>query len=121
MAVGTLANYQPNDRSADFLTYNYGRNLLGPLPPVCALPRGKTQSGLSSLYLQSVEGLRTDVSLYDAFGDTAIALKSFAGFRDVGQQPKIKQICGSHDACFFGFTPDRRFGPMQRMQVGRGS
>ncbi|MBN2208103.1 MAG: tetratricopeptide repeat protein [Candidatus Coatesbacteria bacterium] len=108
--AGTLANYQPNDRSADFLAYNYGRNLIGPLPPGAALFAKGDNQIFSLLYLQSVEGLRPDVSLYDAFGDTAIALKSFTGFRDVGQQPKIEQICGANDACFFGFTPDEELG-----------
>ena len=108
--AGTLANYQPNDRSADFLTYDYGRNLLAPLPRGAALFAKGDNQIFSLLYLQSVEGLRPDVSLYDAYGDTAIALRSFAGFRDAGQQPKIEQICGAHDACFFGFTPDQELG-----------
>lgn len=108
--VGILANYYPNDRSEDYLAYNYARNLLTPLPRGAALFAKGDNQIFSLLFLQSVERCRPDVSLYDAYGDIGIALRSFAGFRRGDQQPKIEQVCGSHDACFFGFTPDEQLG-----------
>ena len=109
-AVGVLSNYYPNDRSKDLLAHNYARNLLAPMPHGAALFAKGDNQIFSLLYVQSVEGCRPDISLHNAYGDIAIPLSSFAGFRRGAQQPKIEQVCRSHDACFFGFTPDQELG-----------
>ncbi len=109
--AGILANYHPNDHSEDLLEYQYVRNLLSPLPKHAALFAKGDNQIFGLLYLQSVEGVRPDVSLYDAYGEIAVPLKSFAGFRTAESLPRIKEVCQSFRTCFFGFTPQEELGP----------
>jgi len=108
--AGILANYHPNDRSEDLLEYQYVRNLLSPLPKDAALFAKGDNQIFGLLYLQSVEGVRPDVSLYDAYGEIAVPLKSFAGFRSIKGLPRMREVCQSSRTCFFGFTPGEELG-----------
>jgi len=107
---GIFANYHANDRSEDLLEYQYARNLLSPLPHHAALFAKGDNQIFGLLYLQSVEGVRPDVSLYDAYGEIAVPLKSFAGFRTAEGLPRIEEVCRSFRTCIFGFAPDDELG-----------
>lgn len=110
LALSIAGNYYPNDRSSDRIAYHYADNLLGPVPEGSAiLVKGDNQI-FTSLYLHAVEGFRPDLSLYDAYGDLALDLRSFAGFRDAERSLPAAQVCEVHPACFLGTAPDRYYG-----------
>ncbi|MBN1591870.1 MAG: tetratricopeptide repeat protein [Candidatus Coatesbacteria bacterium] len=119
--VAIISNYHPNDRSEDYLTYDYGSNLLSHLPVNSALFAKGDNQIFSLLYLQAIEGHRADVALFDAYGDLAVPLRSFAGFRFGELQPKIEFVCRDFDACFFGFTPDSQLGSLAKDAVPFGA
>lgn len=59
-----VAHWQANDLHASWACYDYGRNLLASAPPHAILAdTGEDTSQFAMMYLQTVEGLRPDVTL----------------------------------------------------------
>jgi len=67
-----LSNYRENDRSQYYFAYDYGMNILKTMEPnAIFIPSGDFEL-FSVTYLKVVEGIRSDVSVYDEYGCVAL-------------------------------------------------
>ena len=119
LALGILGNWHMNDRSRDRIAYLFARNLLLPLQPGSALLVEGDNQAFTTMYLQSVEGVRPDLSTYFVYGDLGVRLSPFEGFRKLDNQPKAKSICQSHPVCYFTSSPED-LGGWAKHAVGEG-
>lgn len=83
-ALPLEANFLENDRSRDFLAYDFNFAALASLEANAVLYTSGDYTSFPSLYLQSVEGHRRDVLLADPIGTPSRALLEYARAQDPG-------------------------------------
>ena len=76
-----LTHFRRNDRSGDYLAYDWCRNILESLEPDAIIVPTADHSTFPLIYLQAVEGLRPDVTIADKYGyiDDAVFRDLFRG------------------------------------------
>ena len=84
-----LSNYKINDLSKNYIAYDYGINTLNTLDNSTILFSAGDSATFVLMYLQMVEKLRQDLSIYD---DTGVTFKNIYGERYLKMSIQEHQI-----------------------------